>query len=109
MAEPQGERDPNIIERISKLGTDPKISPEAEQQRRQDTQRMRAQAAKAEVAGTIQEELDKRGIGTVDERVTVGGQNVDTSRLAGTQAHRRREAPAVVAQEDRQRQQKQSE
>ncbi|GEM_PF-2987602 len=109
MAESQGERDPNIIERISKLGTDPKISPEAEQQRRQDTQRMRAQAAKAEVAGTIQEELDKRGIGTVDERVTVGGQNVDTSRLAGTQAHRRREAPAVVAQEDRQRQQKQSE
>lgn len=109
MAESQGERNPKIIERISNLGSDPKISPEAEQERRAVTQRMRAQAAKAEVAGTIQEELDKRGIGTIDERVTVGGRNVDTAQLTGTQANRRREAPAAVAQEDRQRQQKQNE
>jgi len=67
---------------------------------------MRAQAAKAEVAGTIQEELDKRGIGTIDERVTVGGRTVDTAQLTGTQAHRRREAPATVAQEKRERQKK---
>ena len=108
MAESQGERNPKIMERISNLGSNPKISSEAEQERRTATQRMRAQAAKAEVAVTIQKELDKRGIGTIDERVTVGGKNIDTAQLTGTQANRRREAPATVAQEDRQRQEKQN-
>ncbi|QHO63787.1 hypothetical protein [Candidatus Chazhemtobacterium aquaticus] len=72
-----------MIERI-KSGEKPSLRDQDEAVGRQ---RQAAEKAKQEVEKTINKSLKDRGIGPRDKQITIGGQEVDTSKVPGSSAN----------------------